>query len=226
MFKEIETELLSIVSDEPIEKIAHMPTNEIAKTMELLYHIKFEDIKRVYTNNMGDITSMTVIYDVNGKTSIDHDLCPINGKVYHITFFPESLLNKDENNAITLSRAIITYVSCRIALIVDKYSSIMKQVEDNLLYLVALQSIPVIVCSVMRRLYSGPTLSKLIYMSLCELMETYKNLYTEEGVNTVLNLFDEGLGVSELLDSGFICSIEPNNSRYPGIWGGYEKEDK
>ena len=110
MFKEIETELLSIISDEPIERIAHMPTKEIAKTMELIYHIDFNDIKRVYTSDMGNIISMTVIYDTKNKISIDHDLCPINGRVYYITFFPESLLNKDENNAIQLCDAVINYV--------------------------------------------------------------------------------------------------------------------
>ena len=225
MFKEIETELLSIISDDTIEQIAHMPTKEIAKTMELLYNIKFEDIKRVYKQPIDDITIMTIVYDANGKTSIDHDLCPINGKLYHITLFPESLLNKDENNAVMLSRAIITYTSCRVGLVINKYSNFMKYVEDNSLFLIALQAIPVITCGIMRRIYSGPTLSKLIYMSLCELMDMYKTQYTEQGIDSVLSLFDEGLGVSELLDSGFICSIKVNDSKYPGIWSENTNDD-
>ena len=218
MFKEIETELLSIISDDPIERIAHMPTNEIAKTMDLIYGIKYEDIKRVYIDKVSTINNMTIIYDAKDKKHIGQDVCPINGKVYHITFFPEFLLNKDENNAITLSKAIITYISSRISVISDGYENIMDKVSGNTLYKTTIQSIPIITCAIMRKIYSGPSLPKVIYMSLTELVSTYKSLYTEEGVETILNLMDEGLGVSELLDSAFICSIEPDNEKYPGIW--------
>ena len=224
MFKEIESELLSIISNDTIEKIAHIPNKEIAKTMDLLYKVKFEDIQRVYTEKMNKFNRMTVIYDAKDNTDIDHDLCPINGEVYHITLFPASLLNKDENNSIALSRAIITYISCRISLIMDEYENIIKKVDDNLLYLTIMQSIPIITCAIMRKLYSGPTLPKLIYMSLTELMPMYKSLYTEEGIETVLDIFDEGLGVDELLDNGFICSIPKDSTKYPGIWCNKKEE--
>lgn len=223
MFKEIENELLSIISDDPIEKIAHMPTKEIAKTMELLFKIKFEDIKRVYSENANQFVKMTIIYDSEDKV-IDHDLCPINGKVYHITFFPSSLLDKDENNAITLSRAIVNYVAERVSLISDQYEPIIESTGENLFQLVIMQSIPIITCAVMRKIYSGPSLSKVIYMSLTELLKEYKHIYTEEGINTILDLFDEGLGVTDLLDNGFICSIPVNDPKYPGIWGSNSKE--
>ena len=84
--------------------------------------------------------------------------------------------------------------------------------------LIIIQAVPVITCAVMRKLYAGPTLAKVIYMSLTELIPMYKNTYTEEGINSVLDLFDEGLGISELLDSGFICSIPVDDKKYPGIW--------
>ena len=218
MFKEIETELLSIISDDPIERIAHMPNNDIAKTMELIYNIKFEDIKRVYINKSSNINSMILIYNSKGSNTIGQDICPINGTVYHITFFPEHLLGKEETNAIALSRAIVTYISSRLSVLFDDYEIIMKKVEDNTLYLTMLQSIPVITCAIMRKIYSGPTLSKVIYMSLTELAPSYKSLYTEEGIETVLDILSEGLGVSELLDSAFICSIKPDDEKYPGIW--------
>lgn len=220
MFKEIENELMSIISDDPIEKIAHMPSKEIAKTMDLIYNIKFEEIERVYTEPMGKLTRMVIIYksEADDKNIIGHDLCPINGKIYHITLFPSYLLNKDEGNAITLSRAVIKYVSIRISLLMDQYENIISNVKDNILDLVILQSIPVITCAVMRQIYSGPSLSKVIYMSLSDMIPVYKKVYSEEGVNSILNLFDEGLGVSELIDNGFICSIAYNDLNYPGIW--------
>lgn len=216
MFKEIERELLSIISDDPIERIAHMPTKEIAKTMHLLYGIKFEDIHRTYTEKLDSYNRLVVIY--KGGDFVVQDLCPIEGKMYHITLFPEHLLNKDETNAVTLSRAIIKYISIRVALLLNNYERISSKIKDNLFDLVCFQSIPVLTCAVMRKIYSGPTLSTVIHMSLTELIKLYKNTYSEQGIDTILNLFDEGLGVNELLDNGFICSIEVDDTRYPGIW--------
>lgn len=225
MFKEIENELLSIISDDTIEKIAHMPTKEIAKTMELLYKVEFENIQRVYTEDMGRIIRMTVMHNDSDKPTIDCDLCPINGKIYHITFLPVSLLNKSTDNAVNFSRALITYISSRVGLIAELNKDLIQYVDDNLLHFTLLQAIPVLTCDILRKIYSGPTLSKLIYMSLTELMSLYKTLYTEEGVDTILSLFDEGLGVTELLDNGFICSIK-NNEKYPGIWCNVEKHEE
>ena len=218
MFKEIENELLSIINDDPIEKIAHMPTKDIAKTMDLIYKIKFEDIRRVYTSNIADINTITVIYHNDDKLEVDHDICMINGKVHYILFFPEVILNKNENNAIIFTKAIIAYISCKTSIIFDIYDCMIRSIKENTLRLTIIQSIPVITCAIMRKIYSGPTLSKLIYMSLCDSINTYKSLYTEEGIDTILNLFDEGLGVDELLDNSFICSIRPDDKNYPGIW--------
>lgn len=226
MFKEIETELLSIISDDPIEKIAHMPTNEIAKTMDLIYGIKFDDIKRVYTNKISTINNITIIYHTKDKNYITQDLCPINGKVYYITFFPESLLNTNESNAITLSKAIITYISSRLDIIFEGYENMMSKVHASTLEKTIMQSIPIITCAVMRKIYSGPSLPKVIYMTLTKLVSTYEAFYTEEGIETILDLMDEGLGVSELLDSAFICSIDPDNEKYPGIWCNNKETDK
>lgn len=227
MFKEIERELLSIISDERFELVASRPDATVGKTLEMIYDIKYEDQKRAYKTDVGNLTNLTIVYDAKDRKSIDFDLCPINGKVHHIIFFPESLLNKSEENAIMLTRAVITYISCRIALIMDEYERVIKRVDDddNKLYLTILQAMPIITCSIMRRIYSGPSLPKIIYMSLTELIDTYKTLYTEEGIETILDLLiEEGLTVELLLDNGFICAIKYNNPKYPGIWG-TTKED-
>lgn len=218
MFKEIETELMSIMSENPIDKIAHAPSIEIAKTMDLLYNIKFEDIERVYTENMDNFVRMVVVHKAENNKTVEPDLCPINGKIYHITFFPSGLLDKSENNAITLTQAVIKYVSMRVSLLMDQYENLTKMVKNDLLKLVFFQSVPVITCSVIRQIYSGPNIPKIVYMTLSELIPTYKETYSEEGINTIFNIFDEGLGITELLDSGFICTIKSKDKNYPGIW--------
>lgn len=219
MFKEIQTELMSIISTEPIEKIAHMPSKDIAKTMEIIYNINFESIEKVYTEEIDNNTArLVVVYRSKGVKSIAEDLCTINGKVYHITLIPYDIINADAD-ALTLCKTIIKYAAIRVSLIIDKYSSLTAQIKDNTLDLITLQSIPIITCAVMREIYNGPTLSNAIYLALTEIVSTYKTVSSEQGINTILNLFDEGLGVDELLDSGFICSIPVDDQKYPGIWG-------
>lgn len=224
MFKEIENELLSIISDDPIEKIAHMPTKEIAKTMDLIYNIKFDDISRVYHYKRNNMDTLVVIYDSKDTPTIDEDLCMINGKVYNLVFFPSHVLSKNETNAIILSQAVVAYVSLRVSVIMNEYDSIINRVTDNILYLTLLQATPIITCAIMRKIYSGPTLPKVIYMALTALAPKYKTLYTEEGIETILDMFDEGLGVDELLDNSFICSIKADDKKYPGIWCNNKEE--
>ena len=218
MFKEIESELMSIISENSIDRISHMPSIEIAKTMDLLYNIKFEDIERVYTENMNNFIRMVVVHKSENDKTIEPDLCPINGKIYHITFFPSGLLDKSENNAITLTQAVIKYISLRISLLMDQYDNLTNTVKNDLLSMVFFQAIPVITCSVIRQLYAGPNIPKIVYMTLSELIPTYKALYSEEGINSIFNILDENLGISELLDSGFICTIRSDDKNYPGIW--------
>lgn len=218
MFKEIESELMSIMSDSAIDKIAHTPSIEIAKTMDLLYNIKFEDIERVYTENMNNLIRMVVVHKSENNKVLEPDLCPINGKLYHITFFPSGLLDKSENNAIRLTQAIVKYVSLRVSLLMDQTENLTKKIGNSILSLVYFQAIPVITCAVIRQIYSGVNIPKIVYMASSELLPSYKTLYTEEGINSLFNLLDEGLGVNELLDSGFICTIKPDDKNYPGIW--------
>lgn len=225
MFKEIETELLSIMSDDPIDKIAHTPSIEIAKTMELLYNIKFEHIQRVYTENMGKLIRMVVVYQSEDNKIIEPDLCPINGKLYHITFFPSALLDKSENNAITLTRAVIDYISLRLTLIIDYYKEITRKTSYNLFSIIQFQAIPIITCAVIKKLYAGPNVPKIVYMTLTDTLGVYKKSYLEEGINSIFNILDEGLGVTELLDSGFICTIKRGDKNYPGIWGEEPEDD-
>lgn len=226
MFKEIENEILSIISDDAIEKIAHMPSKEIAKTMELIYNVKFEDIERVYNSSLENINKMTVIYKNEKHNSLISDMCFMNGKTYYITFFPSHLLNKDENNAITLSRSIIKYISNWLDLIMYTYDGISKKVKDNIYDLIIFQAIPILTCSIMRRIYNGPSLAKVIYMSLSEMIPAYKKSYTERGINSILNILDEDLSVEQLLDNSLICAIKPDDENYPGIWPSKSKEEK
>lgn len=218
MFKEIENELMSIMREDPIEKITHAPSLEIAKTMELLYNIKFDSIQRTYTENMGSLNRLVVIYKSDDNKIIEPDLCPINGKLYHITFFPSGILDKSENNAINLTKAVVKYVSLRVSLLMEHYNQMTNKVKDNLLSLIFLQAIPVITCAVIRNIYSGQNIPKIVYMCLCDLIKAYKDSYSETGINTIFNILDEGLGVDELLDNGFICAIKVDDKNYPGIW--------
>ncbi len=175
MFKEIETEIMSIISTDPIDKIAHIPTKNIAKTMDLIYNIKFENIEKVYTESIGNINRMVVVYKDSSIDEVAQDICPINGKVYHITMIPSKVLDTTENNAITLIKSIIGYTSIRLGLLSEEYN-ITEKVKDNTFDLVKLQSIPVITCAIARKIYSGITLPKLIYMTLIDTIENYNSI--------------------------------------------------
>ena len=226
MFQEIKTELMSMISKEPIEKIAHMPSKEVAKCMELIFNIKTEDIEKVYTDDMGDFVRLTVVYSGDKNENSAHiasEMSMIGGKVHHITFVPSHLLNIEDGNAVEVSRAVIKYISLRVGIIIMKYDYMSKLINNNTFDLITFQAIPVIASAVMRELYSGQGLSTVIHMSLGELIPMYKSV-SEEGINSILNLLDEGLTINELIDSGFICSIAPDDEKYPGIWGVDEEE--
>lgn len=213
MFKEIETELMSIISIDPIEKIAHTPTVEIAKTMELIYNIKFENISRVYTEALyNNVYRMSVITK-DSRDKITKDICLINGKFYHILFIPEKLLNVDENNAIDLTNSIIDYVSFRVALLAQIYGNTdTYNTFTKLIYI----AIPVITCSVVRQIYSGASVPKIVCETLAKKHDAYGDY--QVGIDSILNLFYEGLNIEELLDNAFICAIKDNDKNYPGIW--------
>lgn len=230
MFKEIEKDILSMISDRHVEKIAHMPTTAIARTMEILYKIKYEEIERVYIDKSNNMAKLLVIHNSSISNSITTDLCPINGCMYHITTLSSSLIDKAQENAITFCETIIRYIAIRISLIMNEYSDILNIVNDNMFHLILLQAIPVLTCSTMRKVYSNnESLIKLIHMSLNTVLTT--DTCGEEGIRSILNLLDEELGVEELLDNGFICSIPEDDTNYPGIWdiksdkSNIEKED-
>ena len=70
----------------------------------------------------------------------------------------------------------------------------------------------------MRKVYDGPSLPKIIYSILSE-NNTYEKLYTEKGINSIFNLFDDGYTISGLLDNSYICAKDFVNSKeYPDIW--------
>ena len=221
MFKEIETELMSIISIDHIEKIAHTPTVEIAKTMELIYDIKFENISKVYTEAFPNNTyRMTVVIN-DSKNKVSKDICLINGKLYHILFVPEKLLSVDDNNAIDFANSVIDYVSFRVALLSQIYGN---TDTYNTFTKVIYTAIPVITCAVLRQIYSGASVPKII----CETLSKKHGVYGhyKSGIDSILNLFDEGLNIEELLDNAFICAIKDNDKNYPGIWSRSDPDDE
>lgn len=225
MFQEIKSELMSIISKEPIERVAHMPSKDVAKCMELIFDIKTENIEKVYTEQMDKYVRLTVVYSGSERTNITCEMCMIAGKVHYIIFIPSHLLNIEDGNAVEVSRAIIKYVSLRVGMIIIEYDHMSKMIENNTFDLITFQAVPVIISAVMRELYSGQGLSTVIYMSLCEIISMYKKAMSEEGINSILNLLDEGLTINELIDCGFICAIPPDDEKYPGIWVINDEED-
>lgn len=225
MFREITNELMSIMSDEPIEKIAHLPNKSIAKTMDLIYHIKFEDIERMYTEKLSNMIRTVIVYK-SDRDQTEYSMCMIEGQVYHITFIPTSVLSKEENNAITLCKGIIRYVGFRAKLIMYPYKSLIEDDEKSSVFeKTFVQSIPVITCHVMRKLYSGAALPIIIYNSLSEILPIYKKIISQEGISSILDLMDEGLTIDELIDNSLICAISKNDKKYPGIWGDQNNEE-
>ena len=213
MFKEISTELLSILSDDSIEKIAHMPTNELAKTLELLFDVDFSNVERIYSEQCNNYTRHTVVYK-SDKNIIQTNTCLVNGTVRHIICMPSSALNKNESNAIIVCKAIIKYISLRIYLISSDYKDTFE--KNTIADKTCMLSIPVIACDAMRKLYSGASLPTIIYNTLIECLPIYKNIISLEGIESVFDLFDEGLSIETLLDYSFIYAVK-DDPKYPGI---------
>lgn len=220
MFKEIESDLLSMISPEPIERVAHMPNKEIAKTLEMIYGIKFEDIQRVYTRQTSDGTRITVICDCEDKDAFN-DRVFINGTDCQLVIIPAKALDTGEANANRFTETILLYISRLLLESMYAYSDSTRTTTAENTYMIA---IPVLACAITRKVYSGYALSKLIYSSLLKVLPPYENVTTEEGISSILDLFDEGLGVTELLDNSFICAIKPDDSKYPGIWAVYQQD--
>lgn len=219
MYKKIESELLSILSEEYVEKIAHMPSKykEIEKMMDLIYHIKFEDIERVYSEENDNYRRLVIIHNGDENEQCNCDFCVFKGKMCHITFIPSHLLDKSENNVKRMIEFVCKYIAIQTQLILRKRSSFLPDSCSTLDY-VDIQSIPVLTCAIIRKLYSGASLSTYIYSVLSNNISMYKQLYTEKGIDSLLDLFDDGLTVEELLDNSFICAIDANDKKYPGIW--------
>ena len=228
MFKEIELEIMSMVSNNPIEKIAHMVSADIAKTVEIIYNIDCNNIEKVYTEDLkNDLMRATVIYKSNAENpKIGSDICTVNGKICNFILIPYEIFNIDTTNAAALCESIIEYISLKINLIIVKCEHIFIPLYTTKMQSILSQSIPVLTCAVMKQLFNGPSLSEVIYISLCNIINSYKTVSSQEGINSILNLLDEGLTVTELLDNGFICSIPKSDKKYPGIWGKNEEEEK
>lgn len=216
MFKEISTELLSILSEDPIEKIAHLPTKDIAKTLELLFDIRFENVERVYNENIGNSVRHTVIYK-SDKNEIKNNTCMINGKPHHFICISTNTLDKNEHNAIEICNCIVLYTILRTAIIKNDYDFIIN--NTSIAEKTRVMSIPVITCDTMRKLYGGAALPTIIYNCLIEKLPAFKKQLSVKGVESILNLLEEDLSIEILLDNSFICAISNNDENYPGIWG-------
>lgn len=218
MFKEIKAEFMSFLKDDVIEKIAHAVTPNIAKPMELIFGIKYQDIDRIYLSDLGKVNKLVVLYDCHDdKHQIEYDTVPIDGKIHIVILIPTYLLNKDESNAINFTNAVVRYVSLNTLLISIQYEAYSRDIKTTL-DMVLLQSTQVISASIIKEVYSGYNLSKLIYDAVINFIGLFKDKYTETGIKSILSLFDEGLDIEQLLDNGYICCIKPDDENYPGIW--------
>lgn len=214
MFKEIAEELMSILSDDPIQKIAHMPNKELAKTLELLFDIKFEDIERIYNTKFDNYIIHTVLYRGNDK--IESNKCFAHGLVRNIICIPISVLDKNENNAITICKAINVYTSLRVSSILTKYDQMIG--ANSIANETCELAIPVITTYIMKKLYGGAALPTIIYNSLVDTIPAYAKKISVTGIESIMNLLDEDLSIELLLDNSFICAIKKDANKYPGIW--------
>lgn len=226
MFKEIESELMSILSEEYVEKVAHMPTKDVEKVMDLIYQLDLKDITRMYSEDNSNYRRIVVIYNGDEEAeNCDYDCSVINGKLCHITFVPSHLLDKSEKNALTLMKFIVKYLSIRTSLLIRNRNTIVYTNSDHTIDLLDFQAIPVIACAVLRKIYSGVSLATHIYNTIAKCIPTYAELYCERGVESILDLFDAGMTVEELLDNSLICAISPDDKNYPNIWDIEVKDD-
>lgn len=212
MFSKIEAELIHIITETEIEKLSYSPNKEIrvGKISEAIYEIKFEDIERIYVENPDNIFNegaLTII--VKGDEETFFNTIVMNGIPYKIIMIYTANLNKDETNSEKLCNVLANYAGMRLTTLLNKYQTPYPSTINTLLMV----ALPIIVCSVMKRLYEGELLPKIISKVLQEFGGV-----TEECVISIFKLLDDGLTVYDLLDNSFICTIDEDDERYPGIW--------
>jgi hypothetical protein len=217
MFTEIENELLHIISEDPKEKVAYFPNNKaICKLVEALCEINSEDVERMYitgpdnTLNVGNITLI-----VRGNEDTFFNTLVVNGVPYKVIIIYTARLNKEESSAEKICDVISNYTGIRITTLLEKYVTRYDSTINQLMS----KGLPVIVCSIMRKLYQGELLPKIVSKSLQE----FGGIISEECITSIFKLLDDGFTVFDLLDNSLICSIHADDKNYPGIW---EKEDK
>ena len=216
MFTEIENELLHIISEDPMEKIAFPPTVEVAKMCQLIFKINVEDIERVYINERNDVFDIgTITVIVKGDEDTFFNTTVMNGKIYTLAILYNGRLNKSETNAEKLCEVIANYCGIRLSILLSKFQTPYGSNINSLLML----ALPILVCSIIRRLYEGELLPKIISKSIQEF-----GSISEECISSIFKLLDEGLTVNDLLDNSAIIAIEPDDKNYPGIWP--SKKDK
>lgn len=218
MFKEYEKIVLSVLSDDNIERVANMPKKDgnIEKISELIYDINFNNIERIYNyNTLSAKRYLIIVYNTEDTDKqISFDSIMMQGLDYICILIPSNVLNKSESNANILCRTIIKMIYSFV--FVDKTVNSTKLLEIDNLAMTYYQAIPVLACSIFRKFYSGASVSHIIYEELVSTITEYKD-YKEQGIETILDIMDEGIKVEQLLDNSFICAFK-DHDKYPGIW--------
>lgn len=222
MFKEIETEIMHILNDDPMEKLAHQLNADMGKLLAILYDIKYNEVDRVYIYDPQDIGLdkgfiYVIINDECKLDDISTDTIVKNGKAYDICFIPNKLID----TAFNVCHTVVNIVSLRVFEIIKKYNC--KPDDINSFTQTLSVAIPVITCTIMRTLYAGESLPLLILNTIKDVLEV--DIINETGINSALAVVEEGIGVYDLLDNGYIL-LAKNNKKYPELFKSTNKENK
>lgn len=223
MFKEIYDEFLSIVDNDAISKISNTVTVPVARTLEMVFNIKFDDIVKVHQFEENNCVRTVVIYRDNDPEA-GNNACMIEGKLHFLFFIPESAIQQSPDNIMNFCKTVFRYILFRQVYLenCNNYKFTLETVFGNILYI---YSIPVIANEIMRHFFSGEKLPEILYSTLCELLPHYNESFEEEGFRSLSKLLDEGIGIKELLDDSMIFAVTKDR-QYPGICWEYEEEEE
>ena len=225
MFAEIQNEVMKILNNDPMERIAYRPTIDVAKILAIVYRIKLEDIERQYTYETigigtGDVGLIYIIHHCDdNKYDKFYDTIFKGGKAYALILINSKLITELVPPQ-ELCDTLNFIIRKRTKLILDVYlfTAIVSDTHDTLDIFDLAR--PVILSAVARNLYRGDKLSEVIYNSL--ISDGDKDI-SKDMVNSILKLLNEGISVQDLLDNSYIRGAEPEN--YPGLFVRKEKKD-
>lgn len=220
MFSKIVLDIVNLFSTEPAAIAGQIPSMEIGMMAKAYFGIDHKSIlrgRKIQPSNKGSAMIIAVHNDPN-YDKIMNDVVISNGSFAVAMIIPYHMIEVLDNNAIIISKIVTTIVASYVELIANDSFSFLKLYNGGKAALVIYQAVPVLVTAIMRHLYTGPTLATVICNTLKMDTAKYKYGITEECIETIMSIFDEGTTVEDLLDNGFICTIPKNSKRYPGLW--------